>query len=354
MQDDGTTCSARVTMKEVAHHAGVSQSTVSFVLNGNDDMRISAETRRKVLKAVAELGYRPRGAGRPPKAVGHGVIGVMFDEVATSPFASISIEGMQEEAWKSGVLVEVVMTGGDPNYEAAVLRKWAADRVEGVVYGSILTRRVAPPELLSRHRAVLMNCYDPEARYASVVPAERRGGEAATQELIAAGHRRIAFISGEPWMEASDQRMEGYERALRAAGLPVDPALIVEGNFLPSGGHAATLRLLDRGRPDAIFCANDLMAVGCYEALKERGERVGETIAVMGYDDQEIAQHLNPPLSTVLLPHREMGQWCAARILEGTPIPSTTLRMACPSVLRNSHGKRQTSAVIYQTFDEKR
>jgi LacI family transcriptional regulator len=337
MKQGGSDGPTRVTMKDVALRAGVSQSTVSFVLNGNADMRISAETRRRVLGAVAELGYRPRGAGRPPKAAGTRVVGVMFDEVATSPFAAISIEGVQEEAWKAGVLVEVVMTGGDRGYEAAVLRKWAADRVEGVVYASILTRRVEPPDALSRHRAVLMNCYDDAGRFASVVPAERRGGEAATRLLLDAGHRRIAFVSGESWMDASDQRMEGYERALRAAGLTVDPALIEAGNFLPSGGHAATHRLLDRTRPDAIFCANDLMAVGCYEALKERGERVGETVAVMGYDDQEIAQHLNPPLSTVLLPHREMAVWCAARILGGGDGGAVQFRMECPVVARKSH-----------------
>lgn len=160
----------------------------------------------------------------------------------------------------------------------------------------------------------------------------------ATNALIEAGHKRIAFISGEPWMEASDQRMEGYERALRAAGIPVDPSLIVEGNFLPSGGRTATLSLLQGStRPDAIFCANDLMAVGCYEALKEMGERVGETIAVMGYDDQEIAQHLSPALTTVLLPHREMGQWCADFLISNPKNENAQHRMECPVVLRNSH-----------------
>lgn len=328
----------RVTMKDVAVKAGVSQSTVSFVLNGLEDMRISEETRKRVLDAVKALRYRPRAAGRPPKSTDLRVIGVMFDEVATSPFASISIEGVQEEAWKSNVLVEVVMTGSDKLYEAAVLRKWSADRVEGVIYGSILTRSVAPPDGLAKHRSVLLNCYDPEKRYPSVVPAERRGGEKATKALIDAGHRNIAFISGEPWMEASDQRMEGYERALRSAGIPVDPSLIVEGNFLPSGGRAATLQLMQGGvRPDAFFCANDLMAVGCYEALKELGERVGETVAVMGYDDQEIAQHLTPSLSTVLLPHREMGQMCAGMILGSKSPGIDQQRVECPVVLRESH-----------------
>ena len=265
-------------------------------------------------------------------------MGCMFDEVATSPFAAISIEGVQEEAWKHDVLVEIVMTGGDAAYEAAVLRKWAADRVEGIVYGSILTRRIEPPDALSKHKAVLLNCYDAENRFTSVVPAERRGGEVATKALIDAGHQKIAFISGEPWMEASDQRMEGYERALRAEGIPVDPSLIVEGNFLPSGGRAATLKLMGGlTRPDAIFCANDLMAVGCYEALKELGERVGETVAVIGYDDQEIAQHLSPALSTVLLPHREMGQWCAEYLLVKGEMAPVQTRMECPLVPRASH-----------------
>ncbi len=328
---------SRVTMKDVAVAAGVSQSTVSFVLNGLEDMRISRDTRRRVMEAVDRLGYRPRGAGRPPKAAGRGVIGLMLDEIATSPFAAISIEGAQEEAWKNNCLLEVVMTGGDPDYEADVLKKWTGDNAVGVIYGSILTREIAVPDALARHRAVLLNCYDGAGRHPSVVPAERRGGEAATAALIAEGHRRIAFISGEPWMEASDQRMEGYERALRAARIPVDPSLIVEGNFLPSGGRSATLRLLDGSRrPDAIFCANDLTAVGCYEALKELRERPGETIAVMGYDDQEIAQHLSPALSTVLLPHREMGQWCVARLLGGDTEPVAE-RMECPLVMRQSH-----------------
>lgn len=332
---------SRVTMKDVALKAGVSQSTVSFVLNGLEDMRISRETRKRVMEAVKELGYRPRGAGRPPKAAGAGVIGLMFDEIATSPFAAISIEGVQEAAWKANVIVEVVMTGGDAEYEAQVLKKWSGDNAVGVIYGSILTRELSVPEGMGRHRGVLLNCNDAEKRWASIVPAERRGGEVATAALIAEGHQRIAFISGEPWMEASDQRMEGYERALRAARIPVDPSLIVEGNFLPSGGRAATLKLMRNGRrPDAIFCANDLTAVGCYEALKELGEMPGETLAVMGYDDQEIAQHLSPSLSTVLLPHREMGQWCVEQLLQ-TERSVVQERLHCPLVLRDSH--RRTS-----------
>jgi len=322
-------------MKDVARLAEVSQTTVSFVMSGAD-MRISEDTRVRVLDAARELGYRSRSAGRPARASRPRVIGLLIDEIATSPFAAISIESLQEQAWRQNVLLQIVMTGADRNYENEILRKWTDEQIDGVIYGSILTRKVNPPDGLVRHKAVLLNCYDTDARFASIVPAERRGGEVATQALIDEGHRRIAFISGEPWMEASDQRLEGYERALRANDIPINPSLIVEGNFLPSGGREATLQVMQgKNRPDAIFCANDLMAVGCYEALKEMGESIGNTIAVMGYDDQEIAQHLEPPLSTVLLPHHEMGEWCAQALLFDAI--TEQVRVECPVVLRKSH-----------------
>jgi LacI family transcriptional regulator len=338
MQDSDANRRGRLTMKDVARAAGVSQTTVSFVLNGAEDMRIAAETRARVLEVAAALGYRPRSAGRPPALEALRVIGVVVDEIATSPFLAISIDGMQERAWSAGVMLEVAMTGGDRAYETSILRKWAADRIEGVVYASILTREATVPESLTRHRAVLLNCHDPDGRFACIVPAERRGGEAATAALIEAGHRRIAFISGEPWMEASQQRQEGYTRAIAGAGRPLEPALIVEGNFMPSGGRTATLALMAAtDPPDAIFCANDLMALGAYEALKELGLKVGPDVAVMGYDDQELAQHLEPALSTVLLPHREMGHLAIETLLGPGPLEPVETRVACPLVLRRSH-----------------
>jgi LacI family transcriptional regulator len=150
--------------------------------------------------------------------------------------------------------------------------------------------------------------------------------------------RRVAFITGEPWMAASQQREEGYSRALLTHGITPERALIREGNFLPSGGRAATLDLMQAPHPpEAFFCANHLMAVGAYEAIKELGLKVCRDVAVMGYDDQEIAQHLAPPLSTVLLPHREMGQWCAQQLLDDQALGTETYRIPCPLVPRESH-----------------
>lgn len=328
----------RVTMSEVAFEAGVGQATVSFVLNGREDMRISRETRKRVIDAAKKLGYRPRGVGRPPAELAHGVIGLMIDEVATSPFAMITIEGAQEEAWTKNVIVEVVMSGHDKEYEAAVLKKWSAEKVQGVIYSTILTRSIVPPDALAMHRSVLLNCYDEPGRYPSVVPAERRGGEVATRALLDSGCRRIAYISGEPWMEASQQRQEGYERALRQSGLPVREQYIAPGNFLPSGGRSATKQLFALDEPpDAIFTGNDLAAVGCYEALREMGIRPGEDVQVVGYDNQLIAQHINPALSTVVLPHRELGAWAVNAILSEGALPEGQERVECPFVPRQSH-----------------
>lgn len=328
----------RVTMKDVARAAGVSQSTVSFVLNGMVEMRIGDATRQRVLDAAEQLGYVRRAAGRPRNDAQPRAIGMMIDEIATSPLAAVSFEGAQEAAWARTIIVETAMSGGDPAYERAVLGRWAASGISDVIYASILTREVDPPDMLGRFNAVLLNCHDPEERFAGVVPAERRGGETAARALISAGRQRIAFIGGEEWMDASRQRFEGYARALQAAGRGVDPNLVAAGNFLASGGRTAALELMGRQpAPDAIFCANDLTAVGAYEALKELGLRIPDDVAIVGYDDQEIAQHLEPPLTTVLLPHREMAQWCVETLL-CEPDRRLSLRMQCPLIERASHG----------------
>lgn len=126
-------------MKDVAKKAGVSQSTVSFVLNGVNEVSIGEDTKARVLSAAQELGYRMRRKGTLVVQE-HPVLGFMVDEISTSPFAAISVEGAQDAAWRNGYLLEVVMTGTDKEYEAAVLNKWLAQGVEGVIYSSILTR----------------------------------------------------------------------------------------------------------------------------------------------------------------------------------------------------------------------
>jgi LacI family transcriptional regulator len=334
------TRNTKVTMQDVAREAGVSQSTVSFVLNGNNDVRIADATRERVLATVAELGYRHRSGGRTRmRGVDVPFIGFMIDEIATSIFAAVSIEGAQEAAWKSGYVLDVAMTGSDRTYEQIVLDRWLHDGASGIIYGSILTREITAPKQLDVQRTVLLNCHCEKRAFTSVMPSEVLGGMVATEALIDAGRKRIAFVGGEEWMEAAADRHEGYRTALASNGHRYDANLVIPGNFLPSGGYAAARALLALDEPpDGIFCANDLMAIGVYEALKEVGKTIPGNVAVVGYDDQEIARHLNPPLSTVLLPHREMGQWAVDWLLTHADkkVAPRTVRLECPLVKRES------------------
>ncbi len=331
----------RVTMQDVARAAGVSQSTVSFVLNGNKDVHIAESTRERIIRTANNLGYKARSTGRARKrGVETPFMGFLIDEIATSIFGAISIEGAQEAAWKAGYVLDVAMTGGDQAYEQVVLDRWTEDGVTGVIYASILTRSVTPPNYLEPKNTVLLNCFSENAAYTAVVPSEVLGGFNATEALIDAGCQRIAFIGGEEWMDAAQDRMEGFRNALSTHDMRPNPSFIQSGNFLPSGGYDATRRLLEqRPQPDGIFCANDLMAIGAYQAIKEAGMKIPEEIRIVGYDDQELARHLTPPLTTVLLPHREMGQWAVnwlATKPETNTLSPKTIKLECPLVRRLS------------------
>ena len=160
-----------------------------------------------------------------------------------------------------------------------------------------------------------MNCYTRDQSRPAVVPAEVAGGLRATRHLIDFGHRRIATITGEPWMEAARDRLKGYNKALVAAGIPQDPALVVRGNWSASSGFDAMRKLLTLAeRPTAVFCQNDRMAIGCYEALKEAGLVIPDDMSVVGYDDEEISRHLHPQLTSLVLPQRAMGVWAVEHL----------------------------------------
>lgn len=328
----------RPTMVDVAAEAGVSQTTVSLVLNHADGARLSPETRLRVARAAAKLGYQTVRRGAAPSATT--TLGFVCDELSTDPWTAIGLDGVREIAWAHGLTVTVMATRGDPDMEAAALRQIAALPLAGLVYATINTRLVEPPAWTASAPLVLLNCHAANAACASVVPGEVAGGHAATDVLLRAGHRRIGYINGEASMEAARHRLRGYRQALATADLPFDPDLVREGNWQPLAGYEATQALMALpAPPTAIFCANDLMAIGCYEALRELGRRIPDDVAVIGYDDREIAQHLHPPLTTVLLPHFEMGTIAAELLLDGlsgAPARARQIKVECTIVMRRS------------------
>lgn len=355
----------RPTMTDVAKAAGVSQSTVSMVLNQMSGARLSATTRARVLAVADSLGYRlPRpaaaaaastaattaaAASATPAGPPRHLIGYLVDEISTSPHPVVSVDGARDAAWEQGCVLQISVTRNNPEQEAAAIAALAAQpALLGIVYSTIFTRAVKLPEALRGLPTVLLNCHDDSSRAPTVVPGEVAGGHAATERLIAAGHQRIGFINGEAWMEAAQDRYKGYRRALATADLPFDATLVRDGDWMSGTGFDATLSLMAGPRPPtALFCANDLMALGALEALKQLGKRVPDEVALIGYDDQEISRHTHPPLTTMVLPNYEMGRAAVEALLalvqrrEGEPSSRRQLlKIDCPLVERETVQRR--------------
>jgi LacI family transcriptional regulator len=354
----------RPTMTDVAKLAGVSQSTVSMVLNNVTSARLSADTRSKVLDAALSIGYQLSRSARHepsfllqslrpdafPSHKNKRLIVYLVDEISTSPHPVVSVDGARDAAWEHDCILNVAITHGKPEQEQAIIETaFANPMLLGFVYSTIFTRSVQLPGLLENIPTVLLNCHDDTQKRPTVVPGELAGGHTATDHLIACGHERIGFINGEPWMEAAKDRLKGYRRALATADLPFDPSLIRDGDWMSGSGFDATLSLMNLAKaPSAIFCANDLMAIGAMEALKSLGLHVPNDVSVMGYDDQEISRHTHPPLSTVLLPNYEMGRTAVETLIHESESfhanhPNTQaksrrmlLKVDCPLVERQS------------------
>src|SRR6478752_246610 len=201
------------TMHDVAAAAGVSQATVSLVLNSASGSRLSEETRKKVRDAVDQLGYRTNAHAKTLREGVAGMIGFIGDTVATTPFAGAIIEGAQQRAWEDGLLLLTVNTGGDKDLEAASLNTMLSYKVAGVVYAAMYHRELDVPEALTGVPSVVLNSQDRKLRLHSVAPDEELGGLTATRHLIEAGHTRVAMINIETLeseLPAAVGRFRGY------------------------------------------------------------------------------------------------------------------------------------------------
>ena len=321
-QGDAKLAGRRITMTDIAREAGCSQATVSFVLNRTDGVKISPQTRDRVIEAARTLGYAAPNFAHVESApttrpAVDGLIGFVVDQLATSPEAVVAIEGARQASWNAGNIILVAQTLSDPIMGPRTIRALTGQGISALIHMAIFTREIAAPDYLYELDipVILLNCYTADHAFPAVVPSEIAGGQGSTQHLIDYGHRRIACITGEPWMQAAQDRLKGYRRALATADIPFDPELVVEGDWSASAGYKATVQLLAlKERPTAIFCQNDRTAIGCYEALKEAGLSIPGDISVVGYDDEEISRHLHPQLTTSILPHRAMGQWCIEQL----------------------------------------
>ncbi|WP_216326769.1 LacI family DNA-binding transcriptional regulator [Deinococcus aestuarii] len=304
-----------VTQQDVAEAARVSVSTVCLVLR--DDPRISEHTRRRVLQAAQDLGYVARTALHAPGGVHH--LGVLIAEGSAHPsadhFFGEVLRGVTEEAERGGHTVSVAAFGG---HDLPRLVR------EGRAHGLILGGNPIAEGVLERVRAltipsVFIGRYPGHLSLNAVLTDNPAGGQLATEHLLGLGRRRVGFISGDPTESfMNDDRLTGYRRALHLAGAQPGPLWFARGTAMGGveGGARAVHDLLGSGADfDALFVAEDHMALGALRALRERGVCVPGDVAVVGYSDIHLAGLSDPPLTTVHVPRRRLGR-TAARLLD--------------------------------------
>lgn len=328
------------TMMDVAARAGVSQATVSLILNGSSGARFSVATRKKVMDAVKELGYRLPNRSMASDSSDPKVIAFITDELTTDPWMALAFEGAREKALELGIIVTlgIFRSGEDPNEDVFSLCQ--RQPLLGYIFGTILTRKIDPPAALFKKPSVLVNCYDQTRRLPSILPGDVAGARAATERLIQAGRLRIGMVNGQDGLDNPRDRLRGYKQALASNDFTYDPHLVRYGNWEPSSGYTETLALMAlKNPPDAIFCANDLMALGCIEALKELGKSIPGDVSVIGFDNRDIAQFLRPPLTTMHLPLFQMGAMAVEMINDivgGLISGHDQLKVECEIIERES------------------
>ena len=326
-------------MEDIAAKAGVSRTAVSFVLNNRADASISEVTRARIIQVANELGYRPHAGARALAVQRSGLIG-MITEVVTGPFGPEMIRGAQDAAWSDGKFLLIAATEGRRELEESAIEWLLQQRVEGLVYASGSHQEVSLPPALHELPTVLVHCFDRDGRLPAVLPDEVVGGYRATRRLLEAGHRRIGLVNLEPDTPAAMGRLTGYTKALAEFHLPLDDLLVKYAGATADDGYESSSELLELAEPPtALFCCTDRMAMGAYDAIRERGLKIPADVAVVGFDNQElIATYLRPRLTTVALPFAEMGArslHLLGALITGRNVQSRTI-LDCPLVERSS------------------
>jgi LacI family transcriptional regulator len=302
------------TIKHVAREAGVSVATVSRVMN--QSTLVAEDTRQQVLAVATRLGYVPHSGARSLITNRTATIGVLLPDLYGEFFSEV-IRGIDQTARKHGYHVLVSSSHADQRDIEAVLRSMRG-RVDGLILMVPDLQLQSTVALLpDKFPVVLVNCPDPIDQYDMVNVANYEGAFAMVRHLIAAGHRRIAIVTGGSRNFDAAERLRGYRAAHQEHGLALDPALEITGDFSEGSGYRAAQGLARwADRPTAIFASNDAMAIGALSAIRESGLRVPADIAVAGFDDIPMAAYVEPPLSSVHVDISALGERATVRLLE--------------------------------------
>ncbi|MBC7187269.1 MAG: LacI family DNA-binding transcriptional regulator [Calditrichaeota bacterium] len=307
------------TIKDVARRAGVAVSTVSLVINRKG--KVSAETRERVLRAVAELNYHPQRSARGLVTRRSGNLGFILTDDHFSraePFYTKVFLGTEFEARSHDYYI--LLTTVDRRFRPEKVPRFLLERdVDGVIFAGKVPSRLVEYVKEKGLPIVLVDYYPPRGDYSCVLIDNVGGAQLAVSHLMHKGHRRIAFIGGDLEHPSIRDRFIGYREALTEAGIEVLDSLVVTDQpyTATSDGYEAAKHLLDRGQPfTALFAANDAMAVGALRLMQERGLKIPDDVAIVGFDDVEAAITTQPTLTTVRVPKEELGAIAVRRMVE--------------------------------------
>jgi LacI family transcriptional regulator len=310
--------SDRITMSDVARQAGVSLMTVSRVINNKEGVK--DETRQDILEIISKLGYRPSAIARSLATQKTRTIGLVIPDVANPFFADIT-RGVEQLAYSEGYHVFLCNAEEDPLRELAVIQSLEEKCVDGLILCSSRLEEEKLVDLLARLPAAVLINRSPaqkgENTFNSVIIDDNRSGWLATQHLIQRGHQHIGFLAGPSASYSGSGRHKGYLAALQDAGISLEPGWV--SNCQPSveGGYEMTLQLLAKyPYLTALFCFNDLVAIGAIQACGEIKRRVPEDFAIVGHDDIPLASLVSPALTTCRVPRHELGARAVNALLE--------------------------------------
>ena len=301
----------RVTAAEVAQKAGVSQPTVSLVLSRNPNVRVAPETRERILEAARELGYRPNRLAQGLSSRRSFAIGLIVPGFDNPVYAAV-ISGAEKVASEAGYAVLL----SESSEEDAVrhLEALRDRQIDGVIIAGIAATTLSATAFDGLN-VVLVN--QPSDRFSTVGGDSLRAGTLAAEHLLGLGHRRLAFLGPANSIPAFRLRERGYVQALRAAGIETGSELIQRSDATVEGGLAGMRKLLALAkRPTAVFCANDLLALGAHKACAVLGVQLPRDLSLLGCDDIEMTRLVTPELSTISLPQRELGARAARLLLK--------------------------------------
>jgi len=308
--------SADVTIKDVASLAGVSPMTVSRVINESD--RVSPETQRRVEKAITQLGYIPSRLARGLSGRRTGTLALIVPDVA-NPFFTMIVRAAEEVARRSAYRVILCDTRADLAVERDVIEELIAHRVEGIAIAPVSDQSKPHLARLSRFGVpfVLIDRTVAGVDCDAVLGDSVGGARRLVEHLVGLGHRHIGMIVEKDEVSTARERRQGYESALKAAGLPLDPRLVAETTPDPDGGFEGMGRLLAaEERPTAVFAVNNLVALGAIEAVRRAGLEVPDDVALVCFDDIEFASRLYPFLTALEQPAETFGTLGAQLLLD--------------------------------------